>query len=282
MARPPSPLTKFIRSLPVDLPVKDALVQAKAAGHETSESNVSRVRADMVKATPKKAGSKRGASPTKKAASKNVPSPKDTEAQGTAKSAGVSKSEFIRLHPSLTTAEVIAAGKDQGLSFTSSLVYAVRGAKAGKAATKKPTPKKTPASKTSAARQATASKDAAPSKSEFIRDLPLTLSAKDVVAQAKAAGIKFDDTYVYKIRRAAEKKGAGKPVVNKMASKKAVATSKETPAPKPVGTNGSRPSGSASSVEDLLRAVAAELGLGRAMEILEGERARVRRVIGQG
>jgi hypothetical protein len=33
-------------------------------------------------------------------------------------------------------------------------------------------------------------------------------------------------------------------------------------------------------VEDLLRAAAAELGLGRAMEILEGERARVRAVLG--
>ena len=32
---------------------------------------------------------------------------------------------------------MIAAGRDQGLTFTSSLVYAVRGAKAGKAAPKK-------------------------------------------------------------------------------------------------------------------------------------------------
>jgi hypothetical protein len=36
---------------------------------------------------------------------------------------------------------------------------------------------------------------------------------------------------------------------------------------------------SASSVDDLLRAVAAELGLGRAVEILAGERARIRAVL---
>jgi hypothetical protein len=36
----------------------------------------------------------------------------------------------------------------------------------------------------------------------------------------------------------------------------------------------------ASSIEDLLKAVAAELGLGMAMEILQGERARVRMVMG--
>jgi hypothetical protein len=36
-----------------------------------------------------------------------------------------------------------------------------------------------------------------------------------------------------------------------------------------------------SSAENLLRAVAAELGLGRAVEILQGERARVRGLMGE-
>jgi hypothetical protein len=43
-------------------------------------------------------------------------------------------------------------------------------------------------------------------------------------------------------------------------------------------TNGGPP-GTNTSVEDLLKAAAAELGLGRAIEILQGERARVRAVI---
>jgi hypothetical protein len=41
-----------------------------------------------------------------------------------------------------------------------------------------------------------------------------------------------------------------------------------------------RPVATVSKAEDLLKAVAAEIGLGRAMEILVGERARVRAVIG--
>jgi hypothetical protein len=36
------------------------------------------------------------------------------------------------------------------------------------------------------------------------------------------------------------------------------------------------------TLKDLLRAVAAELGLGRAVEMLEGETARVRGLIGEG
>jgi hypothetical protein len=169
------------------------------------------------------------------------------------------------------------------------------------------------------------------------------LSAKDVVAQGKAAGIKFDDTYVYKIRRAAQKKGAGRKTVAKSSSKKTTArkltataapkaatpmkageskadfvrerahlspkeivedakaagvelsvgyvynlrgagtkASKKTTAPSPttkVASVSAKPG--SLSVEDLLRAVAAELGLGRAMEILQGERARVRAVMGE-
>jgi hypothetical protein len=309
MARPPSPLTTFIRSLPLDLPVKEVIEQAKAAGHETSESNVSRVRADMAKATPKKPASKpastskKAASPKKAASSKNVPAPEETAAPGTAKSAGVSKSEFIRFHPSLSAAEVIAAGKDQGLTFTSSLVYAVRGAQDGKKTTaKKTSAKKTSAKKTSSApskkatpkTKATASKTTASSKktstpktgeskADFVR-ANRSLSANEIAAKAKAEGLTLDANYVYKVRGAAKAAAKQRRVAKKAASTPVVAktsaTSKSIPAPKPVASNGTRPSGSASSVEDLLRAAAAELGLGRAMEILAGERARVRAVMG--
>ncbi len=41
-----------------------------------------------------------------------------------------------------------------------------------------------------------------------------------------------------------------------------------------------KPTSTTSALEDVLRAIAAELGLGRAVEVLEGERARVRAVIG--
>ena len=41
-----------------------------------------------------------------------------------------------------------------------------------------------------------------------------------------------------------------------------------------------RPIATTPKAEDLLKALGAEIGLGRAMEILAGERARVRAVIG--
>jgi hypothetical protein len=51
-------------------------------------------------------------------------------------------------------------------------------------------------------------------------------------------------------------------------------------ASQPIATNGSRSSSTlGAKAENVLKAVAAELGLGRAMEILAGERARVRAVI---
>ncbi len=43
------------------------------------------------------------------------------------------------------------------------------------------------------------------SKSGFVRALPATLSAKEVVAQAKAKGIVLSDAYVYKIRSATKR-----------------------------------------------------------------------------
>ena len=209
MARPPSDLTKFIRALPKNLPVAEVIAKAKAAGHATTEAYVARIRTGGAATAPKKGRSKpaskragrKAARPKKAAPAKTVASPEATTTPGTAKSAGVSKSEFIRLHPSLSTAEVIAAGKDQGLTFTSSLVYAVRGKASGDGATGKRT----------------------------------------------------------------------------SAAKKPATTKPSAPAPT---SKASRPSGSASSVEDLLKAVAAELGLGRAIEILQGERARVRAVFG--
>jgi len=315
MARPPSPLTTFIRSLPADLPVKDVIAQAKAAGHETSESNVSRVRADMAKATPKKPAStskeralKKAASRRKAASKEAAPkkAPKEPMAPGTAKSAGVSKSAFIRLHPSLSAAEVIAAGKDQGLTFTSSLVYAVRGAQDGKKTTaKKTAPKKTSATKTGAKKTSTASSKTAPpkktatsaktastktatstkpaeTKADFVR-ARAHLSPKEIVEDAKSQGVKLDPSYVYGVRgydqvKASKKQSASKKNATTTASKKA--TPPTSTSSKTTTSNGTRPTGSASSVEELLRAVAAEIGLGRATEILAGERARVRAVMG--
>jgi hypothetical protein len=90
------------------------------------------------------------------------------------------------------------------------------------------------------------------------------MPVKEVVAMAKAKGIHFDEPYVYWARRPS--KGT--------ATRKRVSTTVRN------GPSMARAITRRSSAEDLLRAVAAEIGLGRAVEILEGERAKVRAAIG--
>ena len=309
MPRPVSDLTKFIRSLATDTPVAEVIAKAREKGFETSESNVSRVRSEMAKAkiatkeaavnTPKKSASKKSVKKT--ASSKSVTATKEPASPGTAKSAGVSKSDFIRMHPGLSVAELMAAGKDQGLTFTSSLVYMVRGRQDGKASPKKTTPKKPAAKEASAAPKKTATKktvvakktstaskppakkvpETTESKADFVR-ARAHLSPREIVEDAKAQRIAFDASYVYKVR------GYDKATANKQArtSKKSAASAPvkvpmvtKTINPKPVPGNATRPSVT-TSIEELLKAAAAELGLARAIEILQGERARVRAVLG--
>jgi hypothetical protein len=182
----------------------------------------------------------------------------------TAKKATLSKSDFVRSQPlTLSASEVLAKAKAAGLKLTSQLVYKVRGTAKAKGnaklavGAKKPAPSlKVPAP----------SKPPA-SKAAFVRGLPSSTPAKDVVKLAKAAGIKLGIYYVYNVRRAA-----------KLAAKKPRAASKGPAVAAPVAvTGGSRAS---TTAESLLKAVAAELGLGPALDILQGERARVRAVIG--
>jgi hypothetical protein len=91
------------------------------------------------------------------------------------------------------------------------------------------------------------------SKSAFIRSLPPTMPARDVVAKAKIAGMSVTEAYVYAIRSAAKR-------TNRAARRPAAHVSQ------PVSSSGA---------EALLQAVAAEIGLGRAIELLKAERARV-------
>jgi len=238
----------------------------------------------------------------------------------------LNKSDFIRNQPAkMSAAEVVAKAKDAGIKFTSQLVYNVRDSR-----------KKRPAKATASATTTLPILKPNPlSKSEFIRSQPTTLTAAEVVAKAKASGLKFDTDYVYKARRTAKSVAATKPTVpapksaalsttpaeikskadvvraypslspnevvekakaagvkfdvryvyrvramDKTARKKKRAAAKTTDS---AHTNGVQPSvvqyGASSSAEDLLRAVAAEMGLGRAIEVLAGERARVTALI---
>ncbi len=227
-----------------------------------------------------------------------------------------SKSDFVRSQAeTLSPAEVVQKAKDAGIELSKNLVYLVRGKADAKGKVKKGTVKKTvskatgktatsktgsspsatptgPVKKTSsksASKQAkkttkkAASKRTAAtmSKADFVRANP-GVSAKDLVAKALFEGIEISEGYVYSVRSqdakaASKKKGtAPKKSTAKRVSKKPSTTSNKSP--KPTASNGMGASGS--SVEELLKAAAAELGLGRALEILQGERARVRAVLG--
>ena len=108
------------------------------------------------------------------------------------------------------------------------------------------------------------------SKASFVRSLPSSLSAAEVVEKAKAAGLSLEVGYVYNIRSTAkaagrtrgatESVGRGRPRLN---------------------GGGSSLAGDSASAELLLKALGAELGLASAIRILEGERARVRAAIGK-
>jgi hypothetical protein len=171
--------------------------------------------------------------------------------------AAVNKSEFIRKLPAtLSVREVVAKAKAAGIKFDERYVYRIRalGRSKRKGAAK-------PGLARTGARNV-ASVPAGPkpttTKAAFVRSLPSTIPAKAVVAQAKAAGMKLSTTYVYIVRAAAkENRGLVR-----------------------VGRSVPRPIATTSSAESLLRAVAAEIGLGAAIEILAGERARLRAVIG--
>ena len=90
------------------------------------------------------------------------------------------------------------------------------------------------------------------SKAEFVRALPATMPAKQVVDKAKEAGLKLSTAYVYVIRSQARNGDKEKEPSPPRASKDA---------------------------ESRLIAVASELGLTRSIDILTREKARVVRLL---
>jgi hypothetical protein len=102
------------------------------------------------------------------------------------------------------------------------------------------------------------------SKAAFVRSLAASTPAKEVVAKGKERGMTLTESYVYNVRGAA-----------KAARRKRAGSLRSAVAPRPVASAG----GNRRSTEDLLRAVGADIGLTRALEILQAERARVHAVL---
>jgi hypothetical protein len=98
------------------------------------------------------------------------------------------------------------------------------------------------------------------SKAAFVRSLPRTMSAKEVIAKAKAAGLKLSPAYIYVIRS----KSTGP-------SSKAPKTGGGKPGPKPKNGRG---------LENQFIGLALDIGFGRAQELLNSTKAAVQRTIG--
>ena len=100
------------------------------------------------------------------------------------------------------------------------------------------------------------------SKAAFVRSLPSTMSAKEVIEKAKAAGHKLSSAYVY--------------VIRSKDNTSAATGNRGSKAGRPGKANGN---GGAS--ERALVNAALELGFGRARQLLDSAQARIRQSISQ-
>src|SRR5262245_28127365 len=115
------------------------------------------------------------------------------------KGSGPSKSGFIRelLAKNMSPAEIVAKGKEAGLTISPVLVYKVRGREGltkGSAGTGARPVRKPSTGKMSA--------------SDFVRTMPESARASEVVAAGAKQGIKFTANLVYAVRAAQKKGGA--------------------------------------------------------------------------
>jgi hypothetical protein len=215
---------------------------------------------------------------------------------------------FVMSQPAtLSAMEIVEKAKEAGFITTPNAVNQTR-ARAKERAAK--AAKKSPAQKTVAAlpkpppapeKKRTVpppppgkpNAPAASSKSDFVRSQPVDMPGLEVVAKAKAAGIKLSTSLVYEVRRLMRSKPAKKAApVKQLPSKTAPKPAAEKaavkkPTPKqPIPKTAAAPSAvkaatRPTSSEDLLRAVASEIGLATAIGLLEEQRRQVLRVLGR-
>jgi hypothetical protein len=201
-----------------------------------------------------------------------------------------SKSAFIRAQPAtMSAADVVSQGKAAGITLRPELVYEVRrvarartasgatasGSRGASGATasgatasrgKGNAKRSKSRSAKGAGARSSLGKGKALSKADFVR-AHANASPREITEKAAAEGITLGTRYVYNVRgsdRAAAKK--------KRQQARSGAPRKGVAVPRPIATT--------SRAEDLLKAVGAEVGLAKAIEILSGERARVKAVLG--
>ncbi len=108
------------------------------------------------------------------------------------------KSAFVRsLSFDTPSAQVIAKAKAKGMTLTRNDVHAIRAIARRKQATSKGGPVRA------------ARRGSGVNKSAFVRSLPGTLSAAEVISRARSKGIKLSAAQVYTIRANARRKAGG-------------------------------------------------------------------------
>ena len=225
MARPLSELTKLILSLPSDMRVADVVAKANEKGMTTSKGNVHQVRSKHGGKAAK--GSRKPAQPTKKTSAKG----------GAGHRSSPKKEAILAIGLNKPTVEIIAAAKAKGVKVSS----------------KKRAPR--------AAASAPGAGGGGLSKSDFIRSLSSALKASEVVKAGKAAGVKLDVDYVYKVRRLA-KQGRG----HTRAAVKAAPAAKRGPGRPP--TTASSSSSNANTAQGF-RKLVLELGISHARQLID-------------
>jgi hypothetical protein len=139
--------------------------------------------------------------------------------------------------------------------------------------------------------------DPSANKVAFVLSLPFDTRPTDVVAKAKEAGISVSSSYVSRIQARARTRAEGAKSSKAAASAKSPGGKKQAGAKRPARktvvksatkraatripktATAETPLRRTTAAEDLLRAVAAEIGMGRAIQILEAEHRRVTAIL---
>ena len=189
------------------------------------------------------------------------------KAKKTAAAAPMTKSDFIRKFSLSTPAsEIVTKAKGVSLKLTPSFVYAIR------AMDKKRKRVPAVAAKPAAASAApVASTRRTVNKSAFVRGLPSTMSAAEVIAKGKAAGIKLTAAQVYTVRANAKRVG-GKAPKAAAAPKAATAAAPKKAVGRPA--KAAKVSGSGDHESHFARLVL-NIGLTKAEALLERVREKV-------
>lgn len=170
------------------------------------------------------------------------------------------KSAFVRsLSFDMPSADVVARAQARGMKLTRNDVHAIRAIARRKHESATRAVRAVRAVPTTSNRGRSATRSASINKSAFVRSLPGSMSAAEVIEKGKAKGIKLSAAQVYTIRANARRKRPDTETI-------------ELPAKLTVGRK--RSGRSSESKEAEFIATALDLGLARAEALIHALRAR--------